>query len=473
MSEERAIRSIAVAGGGIVGLSAAIAFARALPMSAITLLDIAPDASALADRLPTAQPSVGRFHALIGLDELELVRSGIATHHLGTIFEDWPIARGPWVHAFGNYGKPADGIPFDRIWIRAQRLGEALPYDRYSMGAALTRAGKFAHPSADPNSVTSRFLYGLRLDPKAYRERLRAQAQTSNVRFVEGDIAEIERGAGVISGMALADGTQVEADLFVDCTGPSAQLISLLDDSFEDWSRWMPFDRLLLSEEPGGAVPAPANRARATDEGWSAEWPLQGRLLRADLRIGGEGAPIVRGRRLRPWVGNVLAVGDSATALDPLHGMNLELAQQAILLALELLPGRDFNPVETQEYNRRAEQLTRRVRDFVALHYLCSGRTDGVWADFATRDPPDSLAHTIDQFEYRGRLPFHEDEIVTRDSWTAALIGMGVLPTHADPQSEVVPLEKAVPAMRQLARGIDEAVARAPRYSDYLARMTR
>lgn len=471
MSESRDIRSIAVAGGGITGLSAAIAFARALPMAAVTLIDIAADPSALADRLPTALPSAARFHAFIGLEERELVRAGIAVHHLGTIFDHWGKPGTQWVEAFGDYGKPAGGVPFDQIWVRAHRTGEALPYDRYSVAATLARAGKFAHPSADPNSVTSRFLYGLRFDPGAYRERLRAQAQASKVRFIEGEIAQIEAPGSLIAAVQLTDGSRVEADLFVDCTGPSARLLSELDDSFEDWSAWMPFDRLLLSEHPRSAFPAPSDTAEATGEGWSAEWPLPRRVLHADLRVGGEGTPVVRGRRLRPWVGNVLAIGDAATALDPLHGRNLAVAQEAILLALELLPGRDFDPVETGEYNRRAEQLTRRVRDFVALHYLRSGRTDGVWAAFADREPPDSLARTLDQFGYRGRLPFHEEETVSRDSWTAALIGLGVLPAHADPQSEAIPLDKAVPAMRQLAREIDHAVASVPPYRDYLARM--
>jgi tryptophan halogenase len=164
----------------------------------------------------------------------------------------------------------------------------------------------------------------------------------------------------------------------------------------------------------------------------------------------------------------VLALGDAATALDPLHGFHLELVHQAIFLALELLPGRDFPDVETNEYNRRAELLTRRVRDFIAAHYLL-----GPWKRLVSSDPPDSLARTLDQFGYRGRIPFHEDEIVSRDSWTAALLSLGVTPHNFDPQAAVVPLEQAVPAMERLAAEIDRVAASAPTYGDYLARIMR
>jgi tryptophan halogenase len=218
---------------------------------------------------------------------------------------------------------------------------------------------------------------------------------------------------------------------------------------------------------PGDDVPSSADRVTAYEDGWTLESPLRGRTLIG--RVGNEGARIVRGRRLRPWVHNVLALGDSATGLDPLHGFPLALLQSAIVLALELLPGRDFASVETDEYNRRMEQVTRRVRDFVVLHYLRSGR----WPQLASVAPPDSLAETLDQYEHRGRLPFYEEESVTRDSWTAALLGLGVMPRNDDPQSLAISLEQSVPAMERLAAEIREIVGQLPSYADYLARIAR
>ena len=102
---ERAIRSVAVVGGGIVAFSAALAFRKALPNAVVTVLETPVNPAALADRMPTTWPSVGQFHGLIGLDELDLVRRGIAVHHVGTVFQDWPDGRN-WVHGFGRHGKP-------------------------------------------------------------------------------------------------------------------------------------------------------------------------------------------------------------------------------------------------------------------------------------------------------------------------------------------------------------------------------
>ena len=118
----RTIRSICVAGAGITGLSAALAFARALPGTSVTILDIAADPAALTNpsgksnprsvRQPASLPTVHRFHRAIGLDELELVRAGAATHLLATRFDHWAASDQPWYHSFGEHGRPAGDVPF-------------------------------------------------------------------------------------------------------------------------------------------------------------------------------------------------------------------------------------------------------------------------------------------------------------------------------------------------------------------------
>lgn len=474
MNDRLPIRTVAVAGSGIVGLTAAAAFARALPTADLTIIESTPDPAALADRVPVTHPDSARLHALIGLDETRLVRSGVAFHHLGTIVTDWPRDTPSWTHAFGPYGKPAGAIPFDQLWLRASREGRARPFESYSLGAAFARAGKFAPPSPDASSLLSRFAHGFRFDPEGYRRELLGLLPHDRARVAEADIAEVEvrPDGGGIGALELSNGERIKADLYVDCTGPSGRLIARLDSDYEDWSQWLPFDHLELAHQAPAHGPTPAARLSADAAGWSCCWPLPGGDLvarQSGFPTGGS-FPIVRGRRRRPWVGNVLAIGDSATALDALHGFNLTLAHAALLLALELLPDRRFHPLETGEYNRRAELVTRRVRDFLALHYRCSGRCEGAWATAAEAEPPDSLEQTLDQYGHRGRLPFHEEESIGRDSWAAALLALGNVPDNLDPQSGAVPLERALPAMERLARGIGQAVEGLPTYQEYLAR---
>jgi tryptophan halogenase len=476
MQPDREIRSVAVVGGGIVGLSAAIAFARALPRARIELISTVPDPAALADRMPGTLPTVNRFHAAIGIDELELVRGAIATHRLGTRFERWSADGAPWLHVFGEYGFAIGAVGFHDLWPQVR--SETLPYHAYSPAAVLAEAGKFVHPEERAGSPLSTYIYGLALDPDSYRERLLAQAAAHGIAPAAGEPAGVERRPdGGVAALLLGDGRRIEADLYLDCAGPSGVLVSRLSERFEDWSEWLPCDRMTVSREPE-QVPVPADTAIGLDDGWrwsSSAGPrrMTGRLAASAFAAGDEDWVTLRpGRRPEPWVHNVLALGDAATAVDPLEWTNLHLAHQGILRALELLPGRDCHPLELAEYNRRTEQETVRVRDFLALHYLRSGRREGaLWQALAGRAPPDSLAHTLEQFEARGRLPFYEEESFEKESWQAVLLGLGVRPSAPAASALGLDLAEAARAMRDYAAQLAALAARLPPYRDYLERM--
>ena len=482
MSGDRAIASIVVAGDGIVGLSAAAAFALALPSARITILATGADPAALADRLSSSLPPIGRFHAAVGLNEHELVRDGVATHLLGTRFDGWSASGESWFHCFGSYGARAGTVDFHRIWARARKAGSALPYHRYAAAAALAEAGKFVHPDQNPQSPLATYLYALRLDPERYRARMAEQCRSPRIDRIEGTPGGVDRREdGGIAALHLADGRRIEADLFVDGAGPSSPLLSMLDDRFEDWSDSLPCDRLLLATEKAGGLSS-CDLAVADETGWhwSAQLPegtLTGRAYASALTAptceeDAETVKLRPGRRPDAWVRNVLAIGDAAIAVDPLQGTNLHLAQSAILRALELLPGRDCHPLELREYNRRTAQETDRVRDFLALHYLRSGRSEGeFWQAAACGAVPDSLDRTLEQFERRGRLPFYEEETYDRHSWSAVLLGMGVLPRGTDAAAAGVDFAEAEAAMQRLAETVSALPGRLPAYRDYLARM--
>jgi tryptophan 7-halogenase len=472
---ERTLRTICVAGGGIVAYSAALAFARALPKVRVSLLETRADPAAHADRLPASLPAIHRFHAAIGLNEFDLVRTGAATHLLGTRFENWSANGEPWLHVFGEVGLAAGDAPFHGVWQRARRAGKAQAFHRYAAAAALAEAGKFVHPTNDVRSPLGTFLYALRLDPERYLEVLKTAA--AGIPRETGEIGEIERrDDGGVAALRLTDNRGIEADLYVDCTGRSAAILSALDSSWEDWSDWLPIDRVRIGEE-GLEKPTPVDVVEGRAAGWRWRSPLADRTIMIDASVSAfdstaRGVPLRCGRRPEPWIHNVLALGDAAVTVDPLYGGSLHLAQSAILLALELLPGRDMHPLELREYGRRSDLEVTRMRDFQAVHYLRSGRTDApFWAEMTRRDPPGSLARTLAQFERRGRLPFFEEESFERDSWLQVLLGLGVTPEQEDVAAAAIDLDRASAAMDSLAERFRALPERFPAYGDLLARM--
>ncbi|WP_114951239.1 tryptophan 7-halogenase [Sphingosinicella terrae] len=472
---DRAIRSICVVGTGIVGLSAGLAFARALPGIEVTLIESPADPAALADRSPATLPTIHLFHAAIGLDELDLIRSEIARHRLGVRFEGWPPGKPAWSHVFGDHGLPVDRIPFHQLWRRLEAAGKARPYHLYSAAGALAEAGKFVHPSEDPASPFSHFLYGLSLDPQAYRRRL-AEAAAGLPRFAATGWQVEPRADGGMAALALDGGQRVEADLFVDCTGPKAGLLTAVGARFEPWDQWLPGGRIVFTEA-ASAAPLPVDLIRAGSDGWTAEYRLPSRTLHLSMHDfsapDGEraGAAFRPGRRPEPWIRNVLALGDAAVALDPLHGAPLHLAQAMILRAIDLLPGRDCHPLEIAEFNRRTDQEVLRILDFQTLFYLRSGRTEPFWARIAEAAPPPGLGRTLEQFARRGRLPFFEEETFGDQAWAAALLGLGLRPDAIDPVAGGPALGPVADHSAALAARLQATVARFPDYPRLLDRL--
>lgn len=460
---DRAIRSVAILGGGLVGLSAAAAFARALPQLAVTVIDTPLDPAALADRLPGSTSTIHRFHSSIGVDEQALLRAGAAVPRLGLRFENWPAGAKTWYHVHGEHGVAAGKIPFHQLWAQARREGRADAWHLYAAAGVLAEAGKFVHPQ--PGTPLATFDYALRLEPARYREILAALAERLGVARLAGALGGVERRAdGGVAALLLGDGRRIEADLYLDASGPAAPLAAMLSNGFEDWSATLPYDRVEIGEAPASAAD-PNDSILASAQNWQFVAPLPGKtLLGRVFASAQDDTPAVAirpGRRAEPWIHNVLALGDAAVALDPLHWPNLHLAQSGIARAIELLPGRDCHPVEIAEYNRRARAEAERMRDFQALHYLRGGATIAV---------PDSLARVLEQFERRGRFVHQDEDSLLEEVWLSALLGLGVLPQATDALAMAVPADAAAARTAKMRAGLAQLPGQLPPYADYLAR---
>ena len=139
MTRRAPIASVAVLGAGIVGLSAAVAFARALPGLTVTLIETPDDPMALVDHLPGTLSSITEFHDRIGLRERDLLAAG-ATHRIGTRLSDWTADGAPFVLAHGERSGTIALGAFHQHWLNARRAGKIAGFDAFSVPAVLASA---------------------------------------------------------------------------------------------------------------------------------------------------------------------------------------------------------------------------------------------------------------------------------------------------------------------------------------------
>jgi tryptophan 7-halogenase len=256
----------------------------------------------------------------------------------------------------------------------------------------------------------------------------------------------------------MEDGRNIEADLFIDCSGFRGLLIEgALQAGYDDWSHWLPCDRAVAVPCAKGGEFTPYTRSTAHAAGWQWRIPLQHRTgngyvycskfitdeAALDTLLGTlDGETLANpnplrfttGRRKKFWDKNVVAIGLSSGFMEPLESTSIHLIQAGISKLLALFPDRDFDPLLIDEYNHIAVTEYERIRDFLVLHYKLTTRSDSeLWRYCAAMDIPDTLQFKIDHFRRYGRHIPRDMDLFGPPSWLAVYIGQGNIPQATDP----------------------------------------
>lgn len=481
-NRQSAIRSVAVIGGGPIGWAAAVTLAQALPRAQVTLIATPTNPAALADRLPAAWPFCADMLARLGLDDERMLAEGVATPRLAERFAGWRADGDAAIVASGDALSSPHGVAWHQWWSAAAGTGVSGAFYHHLPDAALAIAGRLPAPGARMGDR----LVGdvvLRLDAALLVAMLARRGTAAGVRAHRDAVAGCERrGDGGIATVRFASGASLAADLIVDAGGGDGLLGG--DGGWHDWVAMLPVDRLLLGHEPPRSPsqpPSPIDDYAAGTIGWQARWPLARGTLRGlgwASALAGEGrarrvfgsggdtagmAVLRPGRRVAPWMGNVLALGDAAAAMGPLGWAGFAVALAHLELALALLPGRDMAPPLVAEYNRRAGQRVDRMRDLLAAAYLVGDRPrTPFWQALRGRPLPEGLAATVTQFARNGRIPHAEEDSVSKATWAAHLIGWGLVPARRDAQTLGHDAGQLAAMMAAQARAVAALVDRSP-----------
>jgi tryptophan halogenase len=487
------IRSIVIVGGGAAGWLAAATLGRLLKPTfcAVRLIELPREAGAFSE---VVLPSFHRLNGLLGINEGDLLQKTRGTFRLGTRFSGWGRDEDRYFHAFGSLGAKLDAVPFHHYWTRLRQCGDDTPIDAYSTAAVAAAHGRFSHPAADRRSVLSLYSYGYHFRSELLAAYLREYALAQGVTRIERDIVDVQlRGEdGFIDALRLEDGSHIRADLFVDCSGVRNVLSQrALGIGYEDWSQWLPCDRMVEVPCASEGDIAPYAESIAEPSGWRRRIPLQhvidngfvysSRHLSDDdaaesllAGIPGDALAAPRLQRLLPgrpvqfWNKNCLAL--TGSIFDPLESTGLHLVQTGITRLITLFPVNRFDPGDIEEYNRLTIMEHERIRDFLILHYKGTERGESpFWEHCRTMEIPDTLRVKIELFRRCGRLAMLDDEHFGEDSWLALFFGQNIHPQGYDPLADALGIDEVKAALLRMRSMIQQEVATLPTHGQYIA----
>ncbi|HJV69220.1 tryptophan halogenase family protein [Ideonella sp.] len=480
---------IVIVGGGTAGWMAAAALATGL-RGRSTVEVVESEEIGIVGVGEATFPSIRNYNRMVGIDEAEFLRATNGTYKLGIQFCDWRVKGEHYFHTFGDFGQL--GGPY-ALWGQYRRLAGAAPgaFGEQCLPTVMAMQGRFV--AADDKAP---YNYAYHFDASLYAGFLRDLALKRGARRTEGRIVEVNRRPdGGVRSVKLADGRELAADLFIDCSGFGSLLLGkTLDEPFVDFSRWLPVDRAWACPcERTASELTPYTRSTALEGGWAWRIPLRNRTghghvfstryideerAREQLMQQLDGAPLAEprllrfttGHRARFWVHNVVAIGLSSGFLEPLESTSIFLIQSGISRLMTLLTaGQPLDEQSVTHFNTGAVSQFARIRDFIVLHYCLTARRDSaLWRDMAAMELPETLAFKIEAWRRFGVLHMYDEEGFDATSWLAIHAGMGHWPERADPVLQELPLDEALQALTGRRDAVAAAVARLPAHHTYL-----
>lgn len=404
-------------------------------------------------------PAQQAFHRLLGLDENRLLRACSGLYTLGQRFANWSGSGAPFLHAYDTHGIALNRIDFFQYWLKARANGLKVPLEEFSLGAVAALQGRFVvfNETTRPFSNAT---YGYNLGAIPYLQAIGKAALKAGLRHTAtiGAPRSVEQNEGRIKSITLQSGSTVEGDLFIDASGPEGCLIKHLErDNLESWQAWMPCDRLLVASAPR-LSPVPAfSQIPAFREGWLGIYPLMNRTALvvafaseyisdqdmpqtisalSGMRIEGGCviSPLSAGARLQHWIGNCVALGDTAINPAPLDGLHLQPLNIGLSYLISLFPADRNDMKEAAIYNSKLTSFAAGLRDFQISHFKLNRRFDQIlWDKAREQSVPETLARKLRLFESRGIISMDEHETFQEENWTSIFIGHNLVPRSWDP----------------------------------------
>lgn len=490
-----AVRNIVIVGGGSAGWMTAAALSSMLPSNAMNITLIESEQIGTVGVGEATIPDVINFNAMLGIPEQDFLKATNGTFKLGIEFKNWGQIGDSYFHPFGTHGVDMNGIDFHQFWLRYREAHAGSVIEDFSLCSVSAKSDKFTLPTQDPRSVLSQIRYAYHFDATAYAKFLRQFSEQRGVRRVEGKVSDVTQSSetGFIQSVTLESGETISGDLFFDCTGFRALLMrNTLEVGFEDWGHWLPCDtaQTVACERSGALLPYTISTAK--EAGWQWRIPTQHRTgnghiyssnhlsdddaiesLLGDL----DGSPLSEPRKIKFrtghiskfWEKNCIAIGLSGGFLEPLESTSLFLIQEGVSKFISLFPTADMPETVSNEYNRQLTKKFAQVRDFIILHYKATQRTDSeFWNYCRTMSVPDSLTEKMELFEEAGRVFRYEDELFSKTSWIAVLLGQNVMPRNTDPIVQTLDQNQITHSLNSMRNAMNTATASMPSHEAFL-----
>ncbi len=402
-------QKILVLGGGTAGWMAANLIANAFDSKRVKVCVLESPDIGIVGVGEGSTPQLKALFEKLGIAESDWMPKANATYKNGIRFKGWS-SRPNCEEYFHPFPAKTDRDTAQAFvynsYLRRQNIDVDVHPSKYFLPSFLAHQSLGPHPDESfPFPVS----YGYHFDAYLVGEVLKEHAFKLGVEHIQATVSRVNQSTnGDINSLVTDQGSIVEADFFIDCSGFAGLLIgktlnvdfdSFSENLFNDSAVVMPSEH---ERDETGCVKQIESQTTATalSNGWAWEIPLSNRigngyvysgghisddkaetelrtklgLLESDVRA--RHLKMRVGQRKEHWSRNCLAVGLSQGFLEPLEATALHLAQVTIETFIQYFAKGNTSSREKAEFNKAIYSRFEGIRDYIVCHYKVNSRPD-------------------------------------------------------------------------------------------------
>jgi tryptophan halogenase len=426
------VKNVTIVGGGSAGWMTATAFVRMAPHINVTLIESAnvPVVGVGESTLT----GINNWLIACGITDEDWMAECGATYKTSIKFTNWTKEKGvAFQYPFGSpdyENRTVEGLKDYHILNHYDP--EQFPLSKYA---------EYWHPSLHwynnnkmfgPKNAPDGFNFDLHtayhMDAILFGQWLKNNVclKEPNFTYITDDVLHVTKNeGGEIDSLVTQDSGNLEADLYIDCTGFRSFLLGgQMGEEFESYEDTLMNDFAIAAQIPyidKELEMESVTNCTAIESGWCWNTPLFNRIgtgyvyssrfstpeeAEADFRkhLASDAMviadkdradkaemrhiPMRHGRHKRSWVKNVVAIGLSHAFIEPLESTGLMFVHDNILELINKLCARDgvINRMDISNFNCMTSDRLHQMKHFIELHYSYSTRKDTPYWKHVTND---------------------------------------------------------------------------------------
>lgn len=412
------VKKIGVIGGGSAGLVAALILKTQFPQMQVDVIR-----SSSIGIIGVGEGSTEHWTAFmdfIGVKYDEVIRECDATFKSGIMFKGW--GKNDYLQSIGaGFNNREQNYPF----VYAHQISQDVhPSQLVSPHAWDSRVNTWFIGRED-SSPTMQFHF----NTHKLNNFLTKKAEQRGVRFFDDEITDVEITSSGDIGTLTGSNQTYNYDFYIDSTGFKRVLIDKLGAKWRSHGEFLKMkSAITFATEQADEIPI-WTTAQAMNAGWMFSIPTYGRtgngyIFDSDFITLDEakaeverflGHTVEFGKQIsfdpgaleKCWIKNCVAIGLSASFVEPLEASSIGTSiQQSFLLAETLV---NYNSSVITKYNNIVTGIIDNIRDFLVLHYICGRRDTDFWRAVADIEIPQSLKENLEIWKHK--MPTRNDFI--------------------------------------------------------------